>query len=96
MTMKLRAVEGIREKLGSFVETERIALEIVDRGDAEVSVAEPRERLESNVDLLNSGGFIACTTARALAKKLTISNREMGKLLDHLDIKIKKCELGCF
>ena len=60
----------------------------------EVVVCE--ESLESDLAMIYSGGWIACETARDLAKKLAISIRQMGGLLDQLNVKIRKCSLGCF
>jgi hypothetical protein len=42
------------------------------------------------------GGRIACAAAFALAEKLKISKAQIGKALDELEIKIERCQLGCF
>lgn len=52
--------------------------------------------LESSLTVLYSGGWISCGTAHTLAAKLEIGLKQTGELLNYLDIKIKKCELGCF
>ena len=45
---------------------------------------------------LSRGGRIACAAAFALAEKLKLSRAQMGQALDALDIKIERCQLGCF
>jgi LAO/AO transport system kinase len=42
------------------------------------------------------GDRIACASAFALAEKMEISKAEMGRVLDELEIKIERCQLGCF
>lgn len=42
------------------------------------------------------GGTIACETARAMAGVLGLTVRQMGELLDVLQIKVRQCGLGCF
>lgn len=41
-------------------------------------------------------GKLSCSAARALAQELQVSTREVGDAANHLGIKIKACELGCF
>jgi len=54
------------------------------------------QRQESNLRILYKGGFISCNNAWGLADMLGMSFSQMGALLDHLDVKIKQCQLGCF
>jgi hypothetical protein len=56
----------------------------------------PREALECTVETLYSGGWIACSTALALAEALGVPARDIGRLLDLLRIKVKRCSLGLF
>jgi LAO/AO transport system kinase len=42
------------------------------------------------------GGRIACASAFVLAEKLKIPRAEMGRALDELEIRITRCQLGCF
>ena len=64
--------------------------------------AEKKRAIEVSADLARrvratvEGGRIACATAFALAQKLKISRAEMGKILDALEIRITRCQLGCF
>jgi LAO/AO transport system kinase len=39
---------------------------------------------------------ITCSGAMAIAKAIGVPIREVGRLSDKLDIKISKCQLGCF
>jgi hypothetical protein len=41
-------------------------------------------------------GKIPCALAMKIAVENKISNKQMGELLNHLKIKIAKCQLGCF
>ena len=48
---------------------------------------------------LRSGGVtneISCAHALALAQQLDIPALEVGKTLNKLNIKIRRCQLGCF
>ena len=96
MKNTLSAPEGLREKLRSFVDTEEVPLEVVSDDDGTVRVVESAERSPCDSFILRPGGWITCSMARAMAARLTVNGRQMGKLLDLLDIKIRECELGCF
>ncbi len=41
-------------------------------------------------------GVISCSAALRAAGELTMSPREIGEILDTLEIKIVECQLGCF
>ncbi len=41
-------------------------------------------------------GKISCSLAFKVAADLGISRKEMGELLNELQIKIIQCQLGCF
>ena len=36
------------------------------------------------------------TEGELLAEKMEIPLHKMGKLLDHLNVKVRRCSLGCF
>jgi hypothetical protein len=55
-----------------------------------------REELKAKIKAAAPEGKIACAAAMRLAEELVISRRDMGKLLNELQIKIKQCQLGCF
>lgn len=98
VTTALRVPEGMLECVREFVQAEGIALNVISEGDCAVEVFESEcgERPESDLTTLRSGGWIACATAWAVAARLDISTRQMGALVNFLDIKIKACSLGCF
>lgn len=41
-------------------------------------------------------GKLPCPIARRIAKELSVSYREIGRVADELNVKITDCELGCF
>jgi hypothetical protein len=41
-------------------------------------------------------GTISCSEALQIAKDMKIPARAVGKTLDEMNIRIKKCQLGCF
>lgn len=91
------AVDGaLLEKFSIFLDSEKIALEIVHPDIAGISIVSADGRLESGAEKIFAGGWVKCETARSLADKLGISRREMGKILDFLNVKVRECELGCF
>ena len=88
--------EDLRERVGAFLSAEAPAIEMVSDGGGTVRIVQSAERRQSNPTTLQAGGWITCPTARAMAAKLQIDGRKMGKLLDLLDVKVRVCELGCF
>jgi len=94
MNKKLRVNGSIAESLQAFLIAEDIAINFAE--DADVSVVKCDEHKESSLQILYSGGWIACETARSLAKELGVSMPQMGKILNFLSVKIRKCSLGCF
>ena len=69
---------------------------ITDSAEEATLVIRPGERLESDLDSVYAGGWIACAIARAQAERLGISLTCMGELLDLLNVKVRACGLGCF
>jgi len=84
------------EQLREFIGAEGIKLEVITDGCCDVTVVRCDGRRESDLSTVYSGGWIECETARALAKKLQITVGQTGKLLNYLDVKIRRCGLGCF
>ncbi len=83
--------------LGEFVQAQGILVNVVSMDDdCTVEVVTADERRRCGLRRLYVGGFIACETARGVAVKLGIRTRQMGKLLDYLNIKVRNCGLGCF
>jgi hypothetical protein len=96
MPETLGVPEALTESLGAFIKAESIPLGVVVGANATVQVVASQEGQESSASQLQAGGWIACLTAHQLAERLEVETRQVGKLLDHLEIKIKACELGCF
>ena len=54
------------------------------------------DHILSQVAAASQSGRLACKQALALAEKMGVSPREIGKAADDLQIKIAACQLGCF
>ena len=52
--------------------------------------------IETKVLEVAKDGKIDCPQALAIARKLNVTPREVGKAIDGLGIKIHNCQLGCF
>ena len=87
---------SIADQLREFLDEEKIKIVIVTDGNYDVTIVQCDGRKESNLNTIYSGGWITCEMARSLAKKMKISLGQMGKMLNHLDVKIRRCSLGCF
>lgn len=96
MKKKICAETSIAQKLQEFLDKEKIKLEVVTGTEDTIEVMKCAEPKESNLDIIYSGGWITCEMARCLAKKNNIPLAQMGKLLNHLNVKIRSCSLGCF
>jgi hypothetical protein len=96
MKKKIYTEISTAQKLREFLDKNEINLEVVTETQSDVEVIKCAGPKESSLDIIYSGGWIACETARSLAKKINISLGQMGKLLNHLDVKIRHCSLGCF
>jgi len=82
--------------LTKFIDAEGIQIDLTTDDGSDVKVLMCDDPKESDLDTLYSGGWIACRTALSLAKKLELPTSQLGLLLNHLDIKVKNCSLGCF
>ncbi len=88
--------QGLVGRVSEFVRGRRLGIDVVRGGPCTVSVVETKGRRACTPRKLHVGGWIACPAARQVAARLRIPARQAGALLDLLDIKIRKCELGCF
>jgi hypothetical protein len=96
MRATLRVPRKMAEPLRSFLADQRIPLRVTVAGDGGLRVARSARRRRSTPTVLYVGGWITCAVARGLADKLGLKTRQVGTLLDRLDIKVRACDLGCF
>ena len=52
--------------------------------------------LKKEILKASENGRIKCAEALAIAKKLKVPTKKVGKAIDDLGIKIINCQLGCF
>ena len=57
---------------------------------------EEQKEIEKLVRRAAKDNRILCSGALAIAKSLGIPSREVGRIANELNIKISKCQLGCF
>ena len=96
MKKKICVPDVMAERLCSFLNKEGISLEVVTNASCDVTVVSSDERIQCDLNTIYSGGWIVCETARQLARKIEISIKQIGKLLNFLNIKVRRCSLGCF
>ena len=96
MSTSIGVTAALAEKLAEFVKAGKLPIEVVSEGSGTVQVVQSEDRQQSDASTLQAGGWIACPDAFALASKLGVPTQAVGKLLNHLDIKIRQCQLGCF
>ena len=91
----ISAPEEIRDSLSEYLQAKAIALDLVE-GEASLNVVTGQKGQPCDARTIRVGGWIACGTALGMASRLGIPTRRMGALLDHLQVKIRACSLGCF
>ena len=55
-----------------------------------------RKRLEEVIKEKVEDGKLSCVVCFKIAEDFGISNKEMGKILNEMKVKISHCQLGCF
>ncbi len=55
-----------------------------------------RKKLEEAIQAKAKDGKIPCAMCFKLAEDFGISKREMGQILNEINIRISQCQLGCF
>ena len=58
--------------------------------------SEQQKELEAFLHKASQEDHVPCATALAIAESLGIPASEVGKTANKLNIRIKKCLLGCF
>lgn len=87
---------SIQKTLKEFFDSEKININISTEPTGDIEVVKCDDSKESTLAVIYSGGCITCEIARSIAKKMNISLSQTGKLMNHLDVKIRRCSLGCF
>ena len=54
------------------------------------------DRIKSAVESKTKDGKLTCRDALAIAERMDVTPRMIGKAADRLGIKIVNCQLGCF
>ena len=55
-----------------------------------------RKKIEELIKEKARDGKIPCAMCFKIAEDFGISNKEMGKILNEMKVKISQCQLGCF
>ena len=93
MTLRLNVDPLLRGKLKVYLEEAGLDI-LLDEVDG--LTVKPGNKENCTADTLYQQGRITCKLALELASEYQISPVYLGKLLNHLQIKIKSCSLGCF
>jgi len=55
-----------------------------------------RKKLEQAILEKSKAGKLPCAMCFKIAEDFGISKKEMGKILNEMEVKIGQCQLGCF
>ncbi len=55
-----------------------------------------RKSIEEAIKEKAKDGKLPCAVCFKIAEEFGISNKEMGKILNEMKVKIGHCQLGCF
>jgi len=58
--------------------------------------AAPEGKIDEALAEVSKDGRVACRQALALAKRLGVEPRAIGRAANRLRVKISACQLGCF
>ena len=96
MAAAINVPDDMQEMLNTFFSAESIDLTIATGNTGVITIIPGKAKQECTSSELYPEGWITCAGALEMASALSIANREIGKLLNKIDIKIRNCELGCF
>ena len=90
--------ETARTNLAKFFKDNKVKVEwAASKKAASVVINWPgQKKISCKPGLLHAGGRISCADAFITAEKLNTKFAVVGELMNHLDIKIGSCQLGCF
>lgn len=55
-----------------------------------------RKKLEETILGKSKDGKLPCAICFKIAEDFGISKREMGEILNEINIRVSQCQLGCF
>lgn len=55
-----------------------------------------RKKIEEAILEKSKDGKVSCAICFKIAEEFGISKREMGQILNEINIRISQCQLGCF
>lgn len=55
-----------------------------------------KDKIAAEIKKRVINGRLPCPIARKIAKKFSVSYKDVGRIADELNVKISDCELGCF
>lgn len=58
--------------------------------------AKQQEQVKEKLHKAAEDGRLPCAAALNVAKTLGVSAKEVGKMADHLNLRICRCQLNCF
>ncbi len=65
-------------------------------GRNEMEFIMDREKIEKAIKEKSKDGKLPCAICFKIAEDFGISKREMGQILNEINIRISQCQLGCF
>lgn len=96
MSITIGAPESLATKITEFVKTETLPWSVITGETGTIRVVQSEGQQQSDASTLQAGGWIACHVAFAMAGKLDVPPKIVGKLANLVDTRIKECQLGCF
>ncbi len=96
MSMIIGVPESLTAKITEFVKAESLPWSVATGEAGTIRVVQSEGRQQSDAGTLQAGGWIACHDAFAMAAKLDVPPKIVGKLANLVDTRIKECQLGCF
>jgi molybdopterin-guanine dinucleotide biosynthesis protein A len=95
-SLKICSSERWRQRLQAWAQREGVSLELGTEEEEGLRVTEPEGRQPADLKTLCVGGWIACELGHELAGRIGVPEKKLAGLLDVLDIRVRKCQLGCF
>lgn len=94
--IRICADDSLLAKLVQFGKESDLTIEWAEPEEADLCVSTTETHEFCKEQTLYAGGLIRCAMALSLAKHLHLPLLTFGALLEHLDIRVRECSLGCF